>query len=279
MSLRNTKIKNTTQIPNAPIKFIWHVTKNHKGWAALAFLFAGLGEMGTIFEVLTISRLVDDFGAAEGVEAQLDVLVFWGLIFISIMLIGKVIWRLSGFTGIKWIVESHATAYKMMYEYLVGHSHSYFSDRFAGAISNKVSNATDGSVRLAERTLWGTVPEIISLIATVIVFWFIHYSLALLVIGILLGLIVFNLYRVKYRRPHVVAFAAASSKVRGEGVDLITNIAAARQYVRQTNELERIGFAIDDRRHKDLKQWFMGEWTLVYNSAASFLYIFCYIRV
>ena len=76
---------------------------------------------------------------------------------------------------------------------------------------------------------------------------------------------VFNAWFVRTRRPLVVAFSNASSKLRGEGVDLLTNISATRQYSNRGRELSRLSNVIEDRYKKDRKQWFLGEWLLVAN--------------
>lgn len=260
-------------IPRHPLRFSWHITKQHKGWAFLAFMFVTLAEVAAVFEFYTIARLVDGFVEAGTVDEQLAVLSFWGACFVGVMFAGKISWRLSGFSGIKWIVESHATAYKQLFNHLMGHSHSYYSSRFAGAISNKVSNAADGAARLSDRTLWSTWPDVISLLVTVVLFLQIHWTLGVFVIVVIVLLLICNVLLIKWRYPYVVAYSAASSKVRGEGVDLLTNISATRLYVRAHDENNRLALVVEDRRRKDLSQWFRGEWIMVVNSLAGFLMI------
>lgn len=256
-----------------PIRFIFHTSKPHKWWALIAIVTAGSAQVAGVFEIWAVSKLVDDFASAGGSSVQIDVLLYWGLVFLAILALSQILWRVSGFSGIKWVVETNATAYKQMYEYVVGHSHSYFVDRFAGSLSNKISNAVDGSTRLIERTLWGSWPEALSLLAIFILFTQIHWIIALVAVAVVCGLIMFNIWFVKKRRPHVVLYSAASSKLRGDGVDLLTNIAAARQYVRKDPELMRLDETIYDRVRKDFKQWFMGEWLMVSNSFIAFLLI------
>lgn len=218
-----------------------------------------------------IAELIDAFSTAPDKDTQLEVLVFWGTLFFILTLVERGLWRVSGFLGIKWLVDVHATGYRVLYQYLVNHSHNYFSNRFAGALSNKVSNGVDGGVRLAERVLWGVGPEIISLFATILLFWLVHWSVALILLITIILVLALNIWFVRIRKKYVVSYSKASSKVRGEGVDLISNISAVRQYSRKLEELDRLDSSIEDRARKDKKQWFMGEWLMVINTVIGLL--------
>ena len=219
-----------------------------------------------IVAIYIISVLVDKFSAAEGTAAQLDVLLYWGVVYFLLTLVERVSWRISGFTGIRWIVDMRTTGFDLLYRYLLGHSHTYFINRFAGSLASKVSNAVDGGSRLMDRLLWGFGPEFISLFATLYFFWIVHWSVGLVMIVTVSGVLAFNIYVVRKRRPHVVAFAASLSKLRGEGVDLVTNVSAVRQYSRHTEELSRLNLTILDQAEKDKRQWFLGEWLSVANT-------------
>lgn len=256
----------TGDIPRNPMRFLWYVTKPHKVVAFWAVFFATVAAIFDVLQVYVLSSLVDNFAVASDQAAQLSVLLTGGLIFFAVLTFNMFLWRMSGFMGIAWIVKSDATAYERLYEYISHHSHSYFSDRFAGSLSNKISNAASGNARIIDQTLWRLWPEVVGLIATIYLFWTIDWTVGVTAIAVVFVVVLFNVWRVKRRRPFVVEYSAASSKLRGEGVDILTNIAAVRQYSRRTNELKRIGHTIGDRVRKDFRQWYMGEWTMVMNS-------------
>ena len=180
-------------------------------------------------------------------------------------------WRVSGFAGINWLIEMNAKGYKDLYAYLSNHSQTYFSNRFAGALANKVSNAVDGSTRLTERTLWGFGPEIISIFSTIFLFWLVHWSIAVILAVTVVVIFSFNVWFVKLRRPYVVEYSKASSKVRGEGFDIITNNSAGLQYVKNDYELSRLDRVIGDRLRKDKKQAYLGEYLMIINTVIGLL--------
>jgi len=268
----NQKTENYSgDIPRTPMKFIAYTSQPQKWWAAFAFTTAVLAQLLEIVALYVIARFVDVFSAAEGLEAQLEAFYYWGLIFLAVVLVERVLWRVSGFVGIKWIVEMNAYGYNTLFGYAVSHSHNYFSSRFAGAVSNKVSNAVDGATRLLERLLWGIIPQMISLLVGVYVFFTIHWLMGAGFLTFLIMVFAFNVKFTLWRRPYVVSYAKSSSKMRGEGVDLMSNIAAVRQYSHRSNELDRLGSAIEDRARKDKKQWFLGDWLMVINTVFGLL--------
>jgi ATP-binding cassette subfamily B protein len=256
----------TGEVPNTPLRFLWYITKPHKIVAVPAFVFATAASILDVLQVYVVAQLVDNFTLADTTEAQLDVLFYGGLTFFGVLAVNMLLWRLSGFTGIAWIIRSDASGYRSLYDYVTTHSHSYFSDRFAGSLSNKISNAASGASRIIDQTLWRLWPEVVALTVTIYLFWQISWQVGVIAIGVIFIVIAYNVWRVKVRRPYVVTYSAASSKLRGEGVDVLTNIGAVRQYARRSNELARIGSTINDRVRKDFKQWYMGEWTMFTNS-------------
>jgi ATP-binding cassette subfamily B protein len=62
-----------------------------------------------------------------------------------------------------------------------------------------------------------------------------------------------------------------SASHRGEGVDVISNMSAVRQYVKRNHELSRLSSIFTDRAHKDITQSFFGEWIMVANTAAAII--------
>lgn len=252
-------------IPKNPIRFIFSVSKPHK-WFAIGALMAMLSaEFFLSVSPFVLKKLVDELTAFKSLEEGLQVFFVWGIVYVLLQLFSSMSWSASGFTGMQWLSRANKTAYERLYNYISLHSNAYFSDRFAGSLSNKISNASDGSERLLERTLWGWLPETIGLLIGVSIFFTVDkviavgYFLAVFVVGVV------NFYLVKKRRPHVIAYAASSSKLRGDGVDFLTNIAASRQYVRRKHENMRISKSAQDRREKDIRQWAMSEWMLFMN--------------
>jgi ATP-binding cassette, subfamily B, bacterial len=256
-------------IPHTPLWFLWYLGSKYKVLGATSFLLVLFAETLNILTFYVSSRLVDNFTAADTLVAQKDVLLLWGGIFLAVSAGNSILYRVSGFTALRWVIKFHKDGYAELYDYLTQHSHTYFSNRFAGSLSNKISNAVDSSAGLMFQFLWTFFSECIGLVVTLGLFFAIDVRIGFALLGVLTLVVVFNVYAAKRRRPLVVAYAASSSKARGEGVDTITNIAAVRQYVQRQFELQRLSDVFEERAAKDTTQAFFGEWIMVANTAAA----------
>jgi ATP-binding cassette subfamily B protein len=141
----------------------------------------------------------------------------------------------------EWASRSNATSYKTLFSYLAHHSHSYFSNRFAGSLSSKISHASEGVQSLFEAILWNYYSSVLSLIITTVFM----FSTSLVTGGLFLGLIVIlvplNVAIARYRRPHVVEFSAQATRARGYAVDAISNMITIRQYARTNISVKCVG--------------------------------------
>ncbi len=255
----------TTGIPATPLAFLLYISRRFV-WIALGgLLMVVIAQVAELGEIYVISELVDEFSNTTDTAVQLDILLFWGALFVGLGVVDRIAWRVSGFLTIAWAIKADSEAYKVLYRYVTKHSHGYFINRFAGAISNKISNAAGNSADLIMRLAWDILPEAVSLLVTVWLLTNIHWGLGAVFFLTLVGVFFFNLAWVKRRRPMVVAYSAASSAFRGVGVDLISNIGAMRQYARRTDELEQLDTVLHDRVSKDFRQSYFGEWLMVIN--------------
>lgn len=255
----------SVNVPNTPLRFLGYVCRNLKGyafWAVLGVVVAQVAEFAAIY---AISNLVDQFNAGISKDMQMQTIVFWGSIFLALGILDRVGWRASGFLGIALAIKADAVAFKELYSYVMKHSHSYFLDRFAGAISNKISNAAGNIADLIFRIMWDIIPVVMSIFVTLWMFSSISWIMGLVFFLVLSCVFFVNLQWVKSRRPLVVAYAAVSSKFRGAGVDLLSNIQTTRQYTNRAEELNHLSDIINDKVTKDFKQAYKGEWLMVVN--------------
>ncbi len=258
--------KNNELIPNTPVRFIWHVSREHK-----KFLFGALSAV-TVAEILGTSTpfifksLIDSANGVLSGTAEVSSVWFWAILFPVTGLIVGLSWRCSSFIGMQWATRANATAYMTLFRYLSSHSHSYFSNRFAGSLSSKVSHASEGTQSIIEAFLWNYYSTTLSLVVTMIYLATTNIKTAFLFLALILILIPINIFLAKYRRPHVVAYSAQATKARGYAVDAITNMSAVRQFSRVEDEQMRFHGEISKMRLLNLKQWRLSEWSLLINN-------------
>lgn len=265
----NTKPTYTGEIPNTPLRFLWYLGSKYKLLGLGAFGLVTLAETFNIFIFFVSAQLVDAFTQAESLAAQKEALLFWGGVFIAVSAGNSLLYRASAFVAIPWIIRFHKDGYDQLYDYLTTHSHTYFINRFAGALSNKVSNAVDSSAGLMFQILWTFFSEAVGLIVTLALFFSIDYRIGSVLLLFFIIVLTFNVVAVRRRRPLVVTYANASSRSRGEGVDTLTNITAVRQFSLRSFEMRRLGVVFSDRAAKDMRQSMFGEWIMFTNTLFS----------
>lgn len=257
--------KHQLEIPKTPLRYAFYIMQPYSFLVGLSLLWVFVAQV-LGYAVPYVLKLIVDTALVADTESQKQ-MVFWLVLAIPLLIgLESIFWRLSGFTGMRWITKIQARSYRVLYRHVIQHSHAYFSNRFAGSVSNKVSNASDGITDLSDQTLWRHIPTLLSFVISGILIYTAHPLAALAFLIMILILIPLNVYLAKIRRPHVVRWAGEKTKLKGFTVDLLTNIAATRQYTQSKYEIDAVTEHADFVRRADLKQWSISEWILVINN-------------
>lgn len=253
-------------IPTTPIKYIGFLLKDQKWIAFGIFLVVTIAQTLGTSTAYVLGKIIE---SAEGVGSQtatVDDVWFWALAFPLTMAVVWTFWRLSGFLGKRLITTAVARSYKVLFDYVGKHSHTYFSNRFAGSLSSKISHASDGSQSLLDAFIWHYYPGILALVLTAAYILNLSLFAGAIFIGLLLVLIPLNIALGRYRRPHVLAYSLQTTKMRGRLIDSLTNIVTVRQYAQNEYEVQRFDDEVQLSRKLDSKQWSISEWGLVLNN-------------
>ncbi|MCB0334427.1 MAG: ABC transporter ATP-binding protein, partial [Bdellovibrionales bacterium] len=230
----------TNSIPRNPITFTWWATAGDRRlmtvcWIAVFFAIV-LGRT----EFVVISKFVDAADSYQSGES-LEAVWFWALTLVGLGLVTTSLWRTSGFSGQRWMTAATARVYDTLFQYLTGHSTNYFQNRFAGAITNKISNAAQGVIGLLQITTWQFFPLLLGLIGDTYLLYGVHPNLAL---TLFLWLIIFfgvDLSLVLKLRRLAYAHAEASSKLKGKLVDSASNIDTVHHQAEELYEHRYVG--------------------------------------
>lgn len=249
-------------IPKSPVRYALYITKPYAAWALFAFLAVTTAQLLSVSLPYILKQIID--GASAG--ASSDTIFLWMSLFPAALLSMYTCWRLSGFIGMQWLTRTEAASYRLLYDYVSHHSHAYFSNRFAGALSNKASHASEGSFRLLDGVLWQHYPAFIGLVASGYLIFSTSVAIGIVFLALVFVLIPLNYLLAKMRKPSVVEYSKSKSAFRGRAVDLLSNIAAMRQYARRGLEAAALDEHIRHMRKADVKQWQLSEWGLVVNN-------------
>lgn len=260
------------RIPKTPLRFLWYVSQRHQRFFYGALIMVAIGELAGTSISFIFKSIIDTANRVLIGNVPVSTIWFWVIAYPAVTAITFVAWRFSGFLGMEWVTRAQASSYSILFEYLSRHSYTYFSDRFAGSLSSKVTHASEGVESIAESLMWNYYPTVLSIIFT-LGYMMTSSRLVAVIFIILIAIVVpLNIVLARYRRPHVVEYSAQATKARGYAVDTITNMSAVRQFVRFKDEKEQFDEQINIMRLLNLKQWRISEWVLVINNVLIVLF-------
>ncbi len=187
----------------------------------------------------------------------------WAIIYTIIFGMSGIIWRMSGFNGMQWMMRARAYGYRTLFSYLTHHSANYFNNRFAGALTNKISQVSEGTVNILQNILWQFLPLTFTLIISMYAVMSAHPLFAVIIFLWTVVYIVTNTLLVLRKRKYGILFSQNSSIMRGTMVDSATNISAVHQNAHQEFEINHFQERIDEFAKSGLKSWFLSEWILL----------------
>lgn len=257
-------------IPKNPLLFGIYLSKMYKKWALGALFFVFVASGLSRFSVIVLSSLTD---AIATHPIHIATLWQWAIAYPVLFFAQENIWRLSGFTGMRWFMNFRFSGYQSLYEYLMLHSKDYFNSRFAGALSNKITHAVDGTQALFEKILWQFLPLILGLC------WFVGFSFySDFRLGLIIGIwtIVFlgvNVWFAKELQPRSFKSAKMGSILKGKIVDSLSNISLVHEYAYVAGEREYIRQYVKKDKDAGFALWNASEWMLFTNGILIFIFM------
>jgi len=262
------------KISKHPIRFIVFASKPHKKWALAALICVFFANLLGRLNVLVLTNLTN---AAAAQHVDIKNLWFWTIAFPVVYFASTCVWRLSGFAGMLWITNIRSTIYRKLYNYLSLHNKDYFNSRFAGSLTNKISNAVDGSDNIIGITLWDFIPLVFT------IFWYAIFAgsndwrLGAIITVWAILFIGANLLFVTKLQKHYYKSAQALSALKGRLVDSLSNISLVQEYAHLSGERKYIDKYVQKQYQTGLKSWFVSEWVLFANGI--FIAIFAFVMI
>ncbi len=261
-----TNEKEIPPVLSRPFAFMRYISGFHTRWLIGGLIVVSVAQVISTSIPYLFRSIIDN---AQGVTAgTADISTVWFWVFLFPVAVGTMflLWRISGVFGMEWTSRSNATSYTTLFSYLAHHGHAYFSNRFAGSLSSKISHASEGVQSLFEALLWNYYPSILSLVITAVYIWSTSLISGILFVLLIAILVPLNIFIAQYRKPHMVEFSAQATRARGYAVDAISNIATVRQYARMEDEKRLFDEHIHVMRRLNIKQWRISEFGLLINN-------------
>ncbi len=248
-----------------PFRFFLFASKPHWRAATAAILLAAAGNAFSA-SVSYVFKLIGDAAASLATGGSYDALFWAAAATIFVLACAKFFWRIAGFAGARWATGTSATARYALTSYVTLHSRTYFSDRFAGSIMNKIRHAATGMREVVDVFLWEFLELGVNSVGSFIIVFLVSPLVAWIFFAWVVLILAANFYLGFRRVPLAARAHDLETILNGATVDLLTNVSAMQEYARREFEIERLKGATDDRRRAHLKSWYFGEWTRILNS-------------
>lgn len=261
-----------------PLRFFLFCSRPHVLPAVLAIVAVIIaGSLGA--STAYIFKLIVNAAVALPSGGLYSDLVWASVAYMLFLLTGKIFWRLSGFAGMRWCNGSRATARQTLTSYVTLHSRTYFSNRFAGSIANKISHAGSGMHEFGDQFLWSFLELFVSIIASFFLAFFVSPEIAFIFLGWVVAVAILNTYLVTKRIPLSIYVQKLETQLTGMTVDLLSNITAMQEYARRSFEMRRIEEVTEERRRAGIRNWTHGEKVRILNNILQFIFGGCMLFV
>lgn len=257
-------------IPKNPFAFGIYISKMHKKFALSAICFAFIATAVSRSSVIVLQYLTNAITAHPVITSNVW---FWAIMYPSLFLISESFWRCSGFTGMRWFMNLRFSAYSTLYEYLSLHSKEYFSNRFAGSLASKISNAVDGTEHLFENMLWNFLPLGLGILWYIAFAFFSNIYLGTIIASWAFIFFALNIFFARKLQPKSFHYAESLSTLKGRITDSLSNISLVHEYAQVSGEQLYIGKYVHKERAAGLAHWYLAEWILYANSALLAIFV------
>jgi ATP-binding cassette, subfamily B, bacterial len=263
--LMQTQWREDVPVSKSPARFFIFATKPYLLAAATATFFACTGNAFAA-SVSYVFKLIANAAAALTQGGAYEPFLAACMLYIGILAAAKICYRLGGLAAARWAIGAQSTARYALTSYVTLHSRSYFSDRFAGSIMNKIRHAASGMRDMVDVILWQFLELVINVVISFVIAYFVSPTIAGIFFVWVLVVIVLNAYLVGKRVPLAARAHDLETGLNGATVDLLTNVSAMQEYARREFEIERLKASIMERSVAALKSWNFGEYMRLANS-------------
>jgi ATP-binding cassette subfamily B protein len=244
-------------LPKTLLAFSWHFLKKHWIMLLLIQIFSFAWSLDHTLWPYIIMNLIDIISNFTGDKAgawhALSGPIVMGLI---LWITVEIFFRLSGILSASLFPRLEANMRMSMFDYVLHHSHLYFSNHMAGAIANKISDMPQSMTRLLQQIIYLFMPVSLALMISTILFAQISSFFAMILVGwVIIHLSICFAFSKKcgdYSNIH----AEARSDLSGKIVDCLTNNTNVRLFARNRYEHQYLSYF----QHNEMKKHWQSLW-------------------
>lgn len=230
------------KLPNTVWPFIWHYWRD-KRWSMAGFLLISLIWAIEMSASPYFMKLIVDTVVQYSTDhaALLQAILLPAALYASMTLLLNFTFRLYDFIGLRTFPAIKAKMSQDMFDYLLRHSHRYFQDHFAGALTKKIFDMVTESEKVVQIINDRFYPRAFALVIASWMLWEVVDPRIGIILFVWTVLFVSGACWAAYRAEryaHIVS--ECSSTMSGYFSDSISNIMSTKLFYRLSSESQRI---------------------------------------
>jgi ATP-binding cassette subfamily B protein len=205
------------------LKQYWKAVRPY-GWSMFFILLATIaGSVLDVFVPVFYKRFFDVLTGTGNRADSVPILINIILSILALNGAGWLLYRGMSVVNARFQINVMADLKENAFDYMLGHSYTFFANRFTGSLVQRVNRFSRAFERLADRITFNIVPLGIRIIGIGIVLWYIKPAITIVIIIWTSVFLVFNYIFSRWKLKYDVERAEADSRSTGVLSDAITN--------------------------------------------------------
>lgn len=262
-------------LPKKLHSFLWYFIRPYRrtfcGMLFSVFLLALL----TSLNPFLMKVIIDDVVAFEGggVKPLFSTVLLPAILFVLVYQVMDICWALFDYFKLKTMPKIREDIINAMFDYLYGHSYSYFQKHFSGSLSNKIADMARGAESVISQLVEPLFFQMMALFVATVSMYFVHPLLS--VVLIIWSVLFLGTIALFYKKTlwFSTIFSECNSVCMGKLVDSVTNIVSAKFFAQGAYERKYLAKYVRESREKDQNlQWHMFKLKLLQGTSVTLLF-------
>jgi ATP-binding cassette, subfamily B, bacterial len=239
------------------LKYFWQVIRKFKVSFFLTVSFTVIVSIFYVYIPLQYLKLWDVLKANNFsfIYSAQSIVIF-------ILVLNLISWtfrRIIVFSNAYFQAGVMAGLREQAFSYMIGHSHTFFSNNFGGSLTNKINKYARAFEKLADRMITDGLPLFIRVIGTVIAIYTLLPKYAI-ILGLFCAVFLITaLVITRYKLKYDIIASESDTKTTGALSDSIGNHSSIQLFTGHEYEEKRVGDVIEKQRHATAFNWYLWE--------------------
>ncbi len=146
------------------------------------------------------------------------------------------------------------------YEYLIGHSYTFFTNTFSGSLVQKVNRFMRSFERVTDRLFMEILQIVVKIIGICIVLWYVQKIFVLIIVVWIVFYFILSLVFARWKIPYDIKTAELESRATAALADSLSNHATIQMFNRHNHESAVFGEANTIHTDAMKRRWNMSTW-------------------